>query len=736
MASNNTIVKLARGGCIVKTSAGNMQFGVPPETIKDTIPTEDGVPNIFVLPTELFHWRKGINVADMEFPIYFNFFLCKKKVIIFCTREQAQRLIVAMREAVFGPKKLDLQQDVYPTAGESVYVPDITGELSYFRGKLNLNDLFNIKLFENGNLIYQDVRIHIGADGYFQVFDNDIEIARIPGTVDYSDRSVIGERLPEPFIPPRFAVTCLGPSHGFDPKDNTSGFIVWLNGNGIMIDPPVNSTEWLVRSNVNPKFIDSIILTHCHADHDAGTFQKILEEVRVTIYTTRTIMDSFLRKYAAFSGESISFLRKLFTFRPVYMGYPFYLHGGEFNIFYSVHSIPTMGFRLVFQNRNFVYSSDHQGDPEVQKTMLEQGFITQERYDQLRNFPWNSDVIYHEAGIAPLHTPVGYLNSLSEEIQKKTVVYHIARKDFPAPSETRLTHATFGIENTLYFDTIRAGYEETYRVIDVLKHLDFFSLLAPSKVQEFICIVQKKKFKRGDKIIEEGTVGNEFFIIHSGSVRIDAKYLVRSKYMGSYEYFGEVALLTGAKRTANIFAETDATIYTITRSQFLNFISGTEFERLLHRLIQNRNQRVWNILAGSPFFSVLTDYQRMWLESVLLIEKYSGDGDLLLEGDTLPGIYILLEGEVTCSKDGKDYFRLERGEVMGRFYQYQQNAVSQYSYKHHGDVEMLFISRQDATTFVKNNPGVSMRLDKTIETLYRNRIRLINTLGQSLKVAL
>ena len=44
--------------------------------------------------------------------------------------------------------------------------------------------------------------------------------------------------------------------------------------------------------------ITHVILTHCHADHDAGTFQKILLKQRVTVLTTRTIMAAFVRKYA------------------------------------------------------------------------------------------------------------------------------------------------------------------------------------------------------------------------------------------------------------------------------------------------------------------------------------------------------------------------------------------------------------------------------------------------------
>ncbi len=33
-----------------------------------------------------------------------------------------------------------------------------------------------------------------------------------------------------------------------------------------------------LRLGVNPKLIDSVVLTHCHADHDAGTLQKIMQE--------------------------------------------------------------------------------------------------------------------------------------------------------------------------------------------------------------------------------------------------------------------------------------------------------------------------------------------------------------------------------------------------------------------------------------------------------------------------
>ena len=47
------------------------------------------------------------------------------------------------------------------------------------------------------------------------------------------------------FNPPSFGVTVLGNSHGFDPRGSTSGYVLWLNGRGVMIDPPPFATTTL-----------------------------------------------------------------------------------------------------------------------------------------------------------------------------------------------------------------------------------------------------------------------------------------------------------------------------------------------------------------------------------------------------------------------------------------------------------------------------------------------------------
>jgi len=72
-----------------------------------------------------------------------------------------------------------------------------------------------------------------------------------------------------------------------------------------MVDPPPFASFHIKSMGVPSVSICAVIISHCHADHDAGTFHKILEDNRVEIITTRTIMNSFLRKYSAISGMAI-----------------------------------------------------------------------------------------------------------------------------------------------------------------------------------------------------------------------------------------------------------------------------------------------------------------------------------------------------------------------------------------------------------------------------------------------
>ena len=578
--------------------------------------------------------------------------------------------------------------------------------MNYFSGSMKLDDLIGFTEFDGNSCVIDDVEIR-KSDDFFEVLDKGILSAKVPANVDYKIHFLLGERLPEPYIPPLFGVTCLGPSHGFDPSENTSGFIIWLNHQGIMVDPPVNSTEWLEDSNVNPKLIDSIIVTHCHSDHDAGTFQKILEETKITLYATETVLMSFLRKYSAISGNSVAQLMALFHFHPVRIGRPVYIHGGRFDFSYTLHSIPTISFRMEYQDQSFVYSSDHMNDPSFHKKLFDEGVISKERYKELCSFPWNSKVIYHESGIPPLHTPITWLDTLPEDVKKRTVIYHIAKKDFLP--KTSLTLATFGIENTLYFDMKAPENEMAYQILDILKRIDMFGEMSATKAQEFLEIVEEERFKKGDNIITKGTKGDRFFVIYRGNVSVESGNLAQKKIYGTYDYFGEVALMTSQNRVADVIAETDVVAYTIERDKFLNFIIGTEFEKMLVRLTKIRTSETWNLLSESDFFKYCTATQKTWLESIFIPIEYKNGGILVHEGGTIDFIYIIREGSVTVTRKGKQIAMLGRGDFVGTMLEMQKDIPSSYEFSHNVPLLAFAMKKQDILKFAKHNPGILMK---------------------------
>ena len=60
---------------------------------------------------------------------------------------------------------------------------------------------------------------------------------------------------------------------------------MWIYGRGIMVDPPPFSNDYMKSLGINYSLINGIIISHCHADHDAGAFHKILDDTKVEVLT-------------------------------------------------------------------------------------------------------------------------------------------------------------------------------------------------------------------------------------------------------------------------------------------------------------------------------------------------------------------------------------------------------------------------------------------------------------------
>lgn len=700
---------LPRGGYYVRTSAGPVQIGMPPETIKDAMELALDVPVAYVLPRELFDRRRGLSVAEFEFPAYYNYFLLKRRCrLVVLSRDVERRVRSIFQESLLGPTTEPLASEFaegYPLDAR----PDFRKESEYFRtvpgrGRLTVDDLVEFVVADDAVArLDERVSIELGADAIV-VRDGGRAIGSVGATVRLPPRAVSERELPASFSLPTFGVTVLGASHGFDPSGKTTGFLLWMGGRALLVDPPTDTTDYLRRHGIAPKTIDGIILTHCHADHDAGTFQKLLEESRISLYTTPHILGSFLRKYSALSGLSEDVLRRTFSFHPVRIGAPVYVRGGELWFRYTLHSIPTIGLDAFYGNRSISISGDTLYDPERVTAMYDAGVLGRARYESLVTFPEHHSAILHEAGIPPLHTPTSALAALPAEVKRRLFLVHIAAKD--VPQDAGLRAAREGLEHTIRVDPSNSPrYAEALELLDIFSMVDFLRDLPLSRARELLQVARRMALPAGERIVAQGARGDSFYIIVNGTVEIVKDGARLHRYRAG-DYFGEIAILLDQPRSADALSLTEVDLVAIDRNDFLSVLRGSEMLRRLERLVRVRDEGAWELLEKNSVLSSLTSAQKTQLQMYLSRIHVEPGAVLWEQGEVPERAYLVDDAVVTMRAPEGELKPFTSGAFVGEIDVLRAGAPSP-SAAHVSQGGKLFaIERADVARFFEDNPGV------------------------------
>jgi hypothetical protein len=126
-------------------AVGMVQFGIPPETIKDSMRLGLPVPMVYIVPVERFCREMGpalgVNLAEFEFPAYFNFFVNKKQCTLIVDSDEAERNIRRVfSETLLGPAQFRREENPITYEEEDFApdfprdaIPNFQKELEYFR---------------------------------------------------------------------------------------------------------------------------------------------------------------------------------------------------------------------------------------------------------------------------------------------------------------------------------------------------------------------------------------------------------------------------------------------------------------------------------------------------------------------------------------------------------------------------------------------------------------------------
>jgi CRP-like cAMP-binding protein len=181
-----------------------------------------------------------------------------------------------------------------------------------------------------------------------------------------------------------------------------------------------------------------------------------------------------------------------------------------------------------------------------------------------------------------------------------------------------------------------------------------------------------RRVAAGEPVLQEGDLGTSFFVVASGrftvSKRDPAGQDVALARLQDGDFFGEMAMLSGAPRAATVTADGPAEVLEIP-AEVLRRIAGTHphVADSLRRFYRRR--LLANAMAVSPVFSPFGKEERK-----LLVERFRtrevAAGELVIrEGQLSDGLYVVLDGclDVLKRKAGADVLagQLREGDLFG-----------------------------------------------------------------------
>ena len=194
-------------------------------------------------------------------------------------------------------------------------------------------------------------------------------------------------------------------------------------------------------------------------------------------------------------------------------------------------------------------------------------------------------------------------------------------------------------------------------VIDlILGSVPLYREMSKLQMREFMLDSTLLTPKAGEIIFKELDYTNTFYSIVAGSVDVE----IKAKDAGSKpsilnlkagQYFGEMGLISGRRRTATVRAGADCVLLETPRRTMLKLISSVEDVRKQtdEKFVRNAIFNYLGPMLGPEAVDAL-------MAGGVELRRYNTNDVVTRDGDQADGLYLIRRGSVTVSKivDGKD----------------------------------------------------------------------------------
>ncbi|MBX5483600.1 MAG: cyclic nucleotide-binding domain-containing protein, partial [Myxococcaceae bacterium] len=202
-----------------------------------------------------------------------------------------------------------------------------------------------------------------------------------------------------------------------------------------------------------------------------------------------------------------------------------------------------------------------------------------------------------------------------------------------------------------------------------LPKIPLFSDLPPDAFIELFERCPLRRYGMGERIIAQGSVGDAFYVVCEGAVRVVREEpdgaLRELARLGDGAFFGEMALLSGAPRSASVDSASEDTQLLEISAPVLAQLS-LRYPSVAAALKKFCRQRMLqNVMNQSALFKPFEKSERRTLVERFRARDVNKGTVILREGQPTDGLYIVLSGEVQVEVQGQVVARLHEGELFG-----------------------------------------------------------------------
>jgi len=210
----------------------------------------------------------------------------------------------------------------------------------------------------------------------------------------------------------------------------------------------------------------------------------------------------------------------------------------------------------------------------------------------------------------------------------------------------------------------RTSKEQQGDIFDTLAKIPLFQDMDRGLIARFSSVLSTVTFAAGEVVVKKGDVGDIFYIINDGQVRVhdiglgDAMY--EDQILRAGDWFGERALMTGEPRAANVTAMIETHAFAVDRETFETTIGS--LESILG--VESKKRFIRSV----PIFqkSELLGFEYEHLVAMIQEKKFLKGAKLMEAGQQAQeNLYIVEQGKLMITNSSGSIFFLGSGDYFG-----------------------------------------------------------------------